>query len=86
MKMLVASGCEYLIEVGFDMEDTYWVWTVRIQREDGAEYGVTCRLRVIPIWFKKWRIIIEEEGNFLEKCCSEELENISYNSCKWQKM
>ncbi len=42
--MLLASGCEYFIEVGFDMEEACWVWTVRIQREDGAEWDVTCRL------------------------------------------
>ncbi len=42
--MLLASGCECFIDVGFDMEEACWVWTVRIQREDGAECDVTCRL------------------------------------------
>ncbi len=53
-----------------------FLWTVRIQREDGAECGVTCGLRCqnkLSIWFKKWNIIIEEEGSFLEKCCSENI-------------
>ncbi len=83
--MLLGSGCECLIEFGFDMEDTCWVWTVRIQREDGTDCDVTCRLRVVRIWIKKWRIIIEED-NFLEKCCSGELGKLSYNCCKWQKI
>ncbi len=47
--MLLASGCECLIEVGFDMKDACWVLTVRIQTEDGAECDVTCRLRAVPI-------------------------------------
>ncbi len=51
MKMLLASGCECLIEVGIDMEDACWVWTVRIQREDGEECDVTCKLRAVPVWF-----------------------------------
>ncbi len=42
--MLLASGCECFIEVGFDMEETCWVWPVRIQREGGAECDVTCRV------------------------------------------
>ncbi len=44
IKMLLASGCECLIQVGFDIEETCWVWPVRILKEGGAEYGVTCRL------------------------------------------
>ncbi len=43
------APCECLIEVGFDIEDAFWVRTVRIQREDGAECDVTCRLRAVPI-------------------------------------
>ncbi len=39
------SGHEWLIEGGFDMKVACWVWTVRIQWEDGIECGVTYGLR-----------------------------------------
>ncbi len=34
-----------LIKGGFDMEVSWWVWTVQIQRANGVECDVTCGLR-----------------------------------------